>query len=253
MASTKHPSVTCSRRARTQPFLGSARACAAVAVLLLAAIPCLAASKADPPPGTELTGYWRLNTALSDDPEQLLQKRLEEARKERERWMRRSGRADPLGIPPPGEPLPGAEVAPPPPPQNRPQQRPRNRRLEELRRMLDISDTLTIKQSGARVEIVSEVNANSFDAGTKSQISLPQGELADQRVGWEGPWFVVERRASRGPTMSYRFRPLKKTDQIESILSWGGDSPLEGIKVHRIYDRMLTPPPPPDPDRGPVR
>jgi hypothetical protein len=53
--------------------------------------------------------------------------------------------------------------------------------------------------------------------------------------------------------MSYRFRLLKKTDQIESIMNWGGDSPLAGIKVHRIYDRMLTAPPPPDANSGPVK
>jgi hypothetical protein len=50
-----------------------------------------------------------------------------------------------------------------------------------------------------------------------------------------------------------KYRWLKKTDQLESILSWGGDTILSGIKVHRIYDRMSQPPPAPDPEQGPSR
>lgn len=222
-------------------------------MLLLASIPAMAAYKADPPPGVELAGYWKLNTALSDDPEEMLRKRLEDERKERERWMRRAGRADPLGIPPPGEPLPGSDATPAPPPQNRPAQRPRNRRMEQLRQMLGISDTLAITRNGARVTIQSEVETRTFDAGTRSQVSMPQGELADSSVGWDGPWFVINRDARRGPSVTEKYRWLKKSDQLESTLVWGGDSPLSGIKVHRIYDRMDKPPPPPDPDRGPVR
>jgi len=232
----------------------------ASAMLLLSATLCQAAPRADAPAGIDLSGYWKLNTALSEDAEKILQQRLEEERKQREKWLRRAREyGDPLGIPPIDEPPPAPDAgaapdaAAAPPQQHRPQQRPRNRRLEELRRMLDISDTLSIKQSGATMEIASLVNSNSFDAGTKSQISLPQGELADQRVGWDGPWFIVERSASKGPSMSYRFRLLKKTDQIESIMNWGGDSPLAGIKVHRIYDRMLTAPLPPDANSGPVK
>ena len=181
-----------------------------------------------------------------------MQKRLAEERKERERWMRRAGQMDPLGIPPVDTP-PSTDATPAPPPANRPSQRPRNRRLEQLRQMLGISDTLAITQDGARLTIQSQQEIRSFDAGTKSQVSMPQGELADSRVGWDGQWFVIDRRASRGPTVVERYRWLKKTDQLESILAWGGDSPLDGIKVHRIYDRMLEPPPPPDPAYGPVR
>ena len=95
-----------------------------------------------------------------------------------------------------------------------------------------------------RVQISSKVDTNTYDAGSKSQVSMPQGELADQSVGWDGPWFVVRRRASRGPQMIYKYR-LLKNDQLETQLNWSGDSPLAGMKVHRIYDRTLEPPPPP--------
>ena len=224
----------------------------AVAILLLSAAPSMAASGTAAPAGVDLSGYWKLNSALSDDAEQLLQQRLQEERKARERWLRQEGLSDPLGIPPIDAP-PVSEAAPVAATPARPQQRPRNRRNDELRRMLNISDTLTITQSGARMDIASQFDSRRFEAGSKSQVSMPQGELADMKVSWDGPWFIIERRAKRGPRVTEKYRWLRKTDQLESLIHWSGDSPLEGIKVHRIYDRMLTAPPPPDPDSGPVR
>jgi hypothetical protein len=214
------------------------------AFLLCCTSACVAAYRDAPPVTIDLSGYWRLNTTVSDDPEQMLQQRLAEERKEQEKWLRRQRERDPLGIPP----IDAAERPAP----NRSQLQSRMRRLEEMRRMLDISDTLSIRQQGMRIQISSKVDTNTYDAGSKSQVSMPQGELADQSVGWDGPWFVVRRRASRGPQMIYKYR-LLKNDQLETQLNWSGDSPLAGMKVHRIYDRTLEPPPPPDPDRGPVR
>lgn len=206
------------------------------------------------PAGVDLTGHWKINASQSDDAEALLQKRLAEERREREKWLRRARETDELGIPPIGMPPP----APPADPkaESRPQapvpQR-RNRGVDELRRLLGISETLSVTQSGTQIDITSAVDARRFEAGTESQVSMPQGMLADSDVGWDGQWFVIERRVKRGPRVTEKYRWLKKTDQLESILSWGGDTILSGIKVHRIYDRMSQPPPAPDPEQGPSR
>lgn len=231
-------------------MINSARFGAATCIgafLLCCASACVAAYREAPPAGADLSGYWRINPAASDDPEQMLQQRLDEERREQEKWLRKQRERDPLGIPPIDDATPGAERPAP----NRSHLLARNRRLEEMRRMLDISDTLSIKQQGTRVQIASAVDSNTYDAGSKSQVSMPQGELADQTVGWDGSWFVVRRRAKRGPQMIYKYR--LRNDQLETQLNWSGDSPLAGMKVHRVYDRMSEPPPPPDPDRGPVR
>lgn len=224
--------------------------------LLLLASTAFAAYDAASSQGVNLSGHWKLNAALSDDAEKMLQQRLDEERKERERWMRRAREANPLGIPPLGEPEPqsGTEAdAGPAPATQRPPQRQRNRRNEELRRMLVISDTLAITQSGAKIDIVSQVDSRNFEAGTRSQVSMPQGELADSDVGWDGQWFVIERKAYKGPRVVEKYRWLKKTDQLESMLAWSGDTPLAGIKVRRIYDRIVGSVAPPDPARGPVK
>ncbi|MFL6549669.1 MAG: hypothetical protein ACJ8OJ_13315 [Povalibacter sp.] len=217
--------------------------------MLMSATLTYAAYKPNAPAGAEISGYWKLNPTFSDDADKLLQQKMEEERRARERWMRREGMADPLGIPPVGEPQPNAE---PPNPGERKPQRSRNRHLQELRDMLLITDTLSVQQNGTRLQIQTEFDSRVFEAGSSSQVSMPQGELADSRVGWEGPWFVIDRR-SHGPRVLEKYRLIKKTDQLESILVWSGDGPLEGIKVHRIFDRMQSAPPPPNPERGPVR
>lgn len=226
-------------------------------IFFLSATPSLAGYKSAAPAGVDLTGHWKINPGLSDDAEALLQERLADERKNREKWLRRAREVDPLGIPPIGMPLPpppseDSAEQPKPPPQPQ-MQRARSRFEDELRRMLNISNTLSITQSGTQIDIVSAVDARRFEAGTQSQVSMPQGALADSDVGWDGQWFVIERRARGGPRVTEKYRWLKKTDQIESVLAWGGDTILSGIKVHRIYDRMSAPPAAPDPQSGPIR
>ena len=86
-------------------------------------------------------GDWTLNAALSDDPERMLVERLE---KERQRFARLRREYEILR--PPDAP-PDIDVDAPPP--NRPQQRPwQKQREENFRRMLGITKTLHIQQSG---------------------------------------------------------------------------------------------------------
>lgn len=217
--------------------------------MLLLAPPAFAAYKATSSKNVDLSGRWQLNAALSDDAEALLQQRLERERKERAVWEKRARDAGMLMLPPDQ----AADDAPAAPPRDRSRRSARERYLDTLRQMLGISSTLEIKQSGANLQIVSEVDSRSFEAGTRSQVSMPQGELADSDVGWDGEWFVIERKVSRGPRMVEKYRWLKKTDQLESRLAWSGDSPLAGIKVRRIYDRVIGAVVPPNADLGPVK
>lgn len=221
---------------------------------LLLACDWASAYDANPAPGTDLSGYWRLNEALSDDGEAMLQKRLEEERKQRERWMRRAREQNPLGLPPLDGGLddePNAE--PHAPGAGQPPSAGRSRREDPLRRMLGQTRTLEITQSGSNVQIVSDAESRRFEAGSRSQVSMPEGELANAQVGWDGEWFVVERRVSGGPRALEKFRLLKKTGQLEYQIAWSGDHLLAGIKVRRIFERAAKSAAPPDPVLGPVR
>lgn len=233
------------------------RRCLFALGLLLFTHAALAAYTATSSRGVDLSGHWRMNVALSDDAEHLLQKRLADDRKRREALLRRARAEGELFIPPdPDDDSPDASGPREPRAEPRklsPREMRFKRRDDELRQMLGISSTLDIKQSGAIVDIESQVDARRFEAGVRSQVSMPQGELADSNVGWDGEWFVIERKARGGPRVVEKYRWLKQSDQLESVIAWGGDSPLSGIKVHRIYDRAGGAVNPPDPAQGPVK
>jgi len=239
-------------------------------LLLLAQWPALAAYDAVSKQGVDLSGHWKLNAAASDDAEAMMQKRIAEEAKRRAAYMKRAREEGAFWLPPPeppGEPegeappggksdaKPDAKAGGEPPGAGRPGERPRgrSRRYDGLRQMLGISNTLDITQSGTKVDIVSQVESRRFEAGVNSQVSMPGGELADSHVGWDGQWFVIERKASGGPRVTEKYRLLKKTDQLESVIAWGGDSPLAGIKVHRLFDRGVADTTPPNPEDGPIR
>ena len=126
------------------------------------------------------------------------------------------------------------------------------RREENLHKMLAISDTLAIRQAGATLDIVTAVESRRVVAGSRTQVSLPEGELADSNVGWDGQWFVIDRRVRGGPRVLEKFRLVPKTGQLEYEMKWSGDGELEGMKVRRVFDRVTVTPPPADPAAGPV-
>lgn len=186
---------------------------------------------------TSIAGNWVLNEAQSDDVEKALRDRLdrerERYRRDMERW-RRAQQRDPALPPPDAEDPEMAEAARA---ARERMQRRHEREMDQFRRMLNVTRTLQITQEGARIEIVSAVETRRFDAGSKSHVSMPEGQLADLSVGWDGAWFVVERRTRRGPDVVERFRHLPKTDQLEYRMSWRGETELAGIDVKRIFNR----------------
>ena len=127
------------------------------------------------------------------------------------------------------------------------------RREENLHKMLAISDTLAIRQAGATLDIVTAVEARRVVAGSRTQVSLPEGELADSNVGWDGQWFVIDRRVRGGSRVLEKYRLVPKTGQLEYEMKWSGDSEIAGMKVRRVFDRVTVAPLPADPAAGPVK
>ncbi len=205
---------------------------------------------ATPKRPVDLTGYWVINTALSDDAEAMLAKRQAEEQEKFDRMRRREEESRPRDMPPPID-----VDAPPPDAGNRRRtQRPwQKQRDDNLRRLLGVSNTLEIRQLGpTSFELVSAVETRRVEAGSHTQVSMPEGQLADSRVGWDGEWFVIERRVRSGPRGVEKFRLAPKTGQLEYQMAWSGDTELSGMKVRRLYDRRPAPPPAPNPDSGPL-
>ena len=208
----------------------------------------LADYAAAPKKPIDITGFWVLNTAVSDDPEALLAEKQGREWERYERMRRREEESRPSNVPPPID----VDAPPPDAPGRRRGPRPwQKQQQENLRRMLGVSPTLEIKQvDSTRFDVLSAVESRRVEAGSHTQVSMPEGQIADSRVGWDGEWFVIERRVRRGPRALEKFR-LTKTGQLEYLMNWSGDSELSGIKVRRLYDRRTRPAPESNPDHGP--
>lgn len=223
------------------------RSLCALAFCLWSAL-ALADYAAAPKKPVDLTGYWVLNTAVSDDPEALLSAKQAKEWERYDRMRRREEESRPSNVPPPID----VDAPPPDAPGRRRGPRPWEKQQQEnLRRMLGVSPTLEIKQvDPARFDVLSAVDSRRVEAGSHTQVSMPEGQVADSWVGWDGEWFVIERRVRSGPRALEKFR-LTKTGQLEYLMNWGGDSELSGIKVRRLYDRRTAPAPDSNPDHGP--
>jgi hypothetical protein len=200
--------------------------------------------------GVDLSGNWKLNAALSDDAERMLEQRQREEWERYVTWRRRQEKSYPPGAPPIDIDGPGPAMQREPSSARRASMK---RREENLHKMLAISDTLAIRQEGATFDIATKVESRRVVAGSRTQVSMPEGELADSRVGWDGPWFVIDRRVRGGPRVLEKFRLAPKTAQLEYEMRWSGDSELDGMKIRRVFDRVTVTPPPADPAAGPVR
>jgi len=220
----------------------------ALLLALLTLAPVAHALQGAAPGDVTLTGYWTVNSAQSDDGESLLAKRMEEIAKEQRRFEERRRRRmdnDPFAWEP--EFTPPADT-----PQFRARMEERDR---TIRQTLGMTTFLDIKQGerGVKVAIVSEFDTRRLDSGSKSQVSLPQGQLADLHAGWERDTFVIERNSRDGPRISEKYRWLRKTDQLEVLTQVKGDSMLSGMKLRRVFDRAANKPAARDPAAGPVR
>ena len=210
---------------------------------------CAAALDAVPARGTDLSGSWKLNTALSDDAQHMLEERQRLERERYMKWRRQQERNFPSGAPPPIDVDAGGTPRGP----SSARQASIKRRMENLYKMLAISDTLTIRQEAATFDFASAVESRRVVAGSRTQVSMPEGELADSNVGWDGQWFVIDRNVRGGPHVVERFRLAAKTGQLEYEMKWSGESELAGMKIKRVFDRETVKPLPVDPAAGPVQ
>lgn len=193
-------------------------------LILLWAVPA-SSFDAQPRRAVDISGHWVLNTALSEDPWAML---LQRQAREDARYQRMRDRAVRQR---PADELPPIEAP------QRPQQRPWQQRQEENhRRMLAISDYLRIEQDGRELRLTSEVESRRLLAGTRSQVSMPESQLADAQAGWKSDAFVIRRRTRGGPRVEERLR-LLPTGQLEYQMQWSGDTELAGIKARRVFDR----------------
>jgi hypothetical protein len=97
-----------------------------------------------------------------------------------------------------------------------------------------------IAQKPDSLTITTVDDANTCKPADPGQAPLPGGESGKRRCGWQGDTWVTEVAAPDGETRTNRYelrkggRQLVMTSEIK-----GGKTPLAGLRIKRIYDRVL--------------
>lgn len=229
-------------------------ACALLCALLSA---CGGAGRlsADAPTGVNLAGTWRLNRALSDDPEKIYEKiRLQRL----QRLARAMDQPVPTSPPQRGQRRPGGQEpdssgtnpdsADPNNPLSLEAQATGNgapgHRLDPYDMgvfgTIPRGDLVTIKQLPDEMYIFDGITDRSFTPGTKSVVSVPEG-VADQHSGWKSREYVIDVRAQAGPeTIEHYHLSPDGSQLLVDIQSSGGNMP--SLKMKRVYDRASAKP-----------
>ena len=193
------------------------------------------AEPAPSPPRLELTGEWTLNS-LASQRSPLPERRPAPADRPEGALLH--------DIPPEDSVLPdpilrGDPAGDRPRPVRRrpPSWLYRPERLEALRQLLGEGQALSIVQTGGYVDLRFGSGTRSLELGSESQVSLPTGELADQRVRWSSGRLVVERKVPRGAKLVETYRLLPGTGQLEVTMRRSGGDGFPKIEWRRVFDR----------------
>jgi hypothetical protein len=214
------------------------------------------------PNGVDLTGQWRLNEDLSDDPQRIDEPKgapppKDEAPERNPGGFGRPGTglpgmpSGPGGIDPRGAlntapgsagllpvlyqttDLPGSDSDSPKPAAKGPG------REGSVSRMLDAPPMLQISQSGSKIVVKSaDGSANEYTAG--EQRTIPFGQTkADQSSGWRDAAFVVITKAHKGPSKEDDFALDSEGHLIfATLVTHVHKGPID---FKRVYDRVRTP------------
>ncbi len=217
------------------------------------------------PQGVDLSGQWRLNLNLSDDPQ-----RLEEPKEQPSREPAPS--RNPGGFGRPGTTMPGMPTGPggvdpegggenltqtarpasglipvlyaqstdlPASSSDGGPSRPAPKagRASAVSRMLDAPETLSISQSGSKVIVKSMTDGTTeeFTAGEQRTIAFGQTE-ADRSSGWRDAAFVVITKAKKGPSKEDDFALDSEGHLIfATLVTHVRKGPID---FKRVYDRV---------------
>jgi len=214
-----------------------------LACAILAACGGAGRLSADMPAGVDLSGTWKLNRGLSDDPEKLyekfrLQRELRNADQPPASAQRDNRRSGPAG----GGAYP---LEDPNNPQSAEYQAAANRSHLNPYDMgvfgtIPRGDLVTIKQRPQQMYINDGLADRSFTPGAQSVVSVPEG-VADQHSGWKSKEYVIDVKAQAGPETVERYHLSGDGKQLlAEIHSHGGNMPSMTIK--RVYERVSDAP-----------
>jgi hypothetical protein len=239
-----------------------------LACLVVASIAGCATERlgATPPTGVNLTGEWRFNPNLSDDPDKLADP--DTTTPQRAPGSHRGhggGRGGGGGMPPIGSPggtgnnftsapgdgfgflpvaltAPGIEQATPLPPADAPATgSAKMSRGMSINRLLKPPVHVSITQKESTLILKAEMpdgtqTTDQYTAGTSNTIPYGQDSTADRSVGWRGPVFVVTTTARKSGWREDDFALDDDGRLIMTTQTKGGR--LGKVDITRVYDRV---------------
>ncbi len=213
---------------------------AAGAALLAAQLAgCATGFKADVPAGVSLAGTWKLDHALSDDPQVIINKMRAEALKQ----IRHAMEAPPPPMPRGGtgsvqQSEPEGPFSPdqagPPGAALRADPLRRSPMMHLLARAIERGDFLTVRQSADELVLDYGTSVRSFTPGGHSVVSAENG-VADRTSGWDGRKYVIRDKAQMGPTVVESYELSPDGQHLLETLHIGAYE-LPAIELKRVYD-----------------
>ena len=214
------------------------------------------------PGAVNLTGEWKLNVNLSDDPDKQL---TPDKQPQRDPLGRRSRRGGAAGLPPLGAPdgpsnfvssangdasmtpgtayafdAPGIEQSNPlPPVDSAPNSSGAGK--STLGHLLQAPNHLSIVQNGAVVTIRSTMSdgrtfSDEYTAGKQGTVPYGADSTAERSAGWRGPVFVVTTSVKKGGTREDDYALDEDGRLIMTTQTHGGRAGKNDLV--RVYDRI---------------
>lgn len=196
------------------------------------------------PAGVNLTGEWKLNPNLSDDPDKLgPDPDVTPQRSPGGHRGHGGGRGGGSGMPPMGSPggpggynyLPVALTS------GTSEQQPTSSRGMSINRLLQAPLRMSITQKDGTVVIKANMpdgtqTVDEYTAGITATIAFGPQQTAERTAGWRGPVFVVTTTVKKGPWREDDFALDEDGRLIVSTQTRGGR--LGKLDIKRVYDRL---------------
>jgi hypothetical protein len=205
------------------------------------------------PAKVDLTGLWKLNEEQSDDPHKTVaRKREDSASGGYSRGGRRRGGAtidvgDILGGI--GGTIGGGTVGGTVGrgggggggQSDRPEGDPEPAKMKmPLDSFLATREEFEIKQQPDTVSVNTLEETSTCKTGAATKVKVPNGDQMDQRCGWDGGTWVTELKSEDGVTRTNRYELRKNGQQLVMVSEIkGGHTQLAGLKLKRVYDRIV--------------
>jgi hypothetical protein len=235
--------------------LGNRLTVALVACAALGSSLAHAALKSSAPKDVDLSGHWKLNASLSEDPHAA----VEVARKEmdaqgkkdknKKGGLFRRNKPPVMRGPDEGGRLPPGESVPPEGPDRQPDDAQGNgesadgpgaRDYDPLEAAITTPEEFAIQQESESFVLLLKESTDTCKPKQPGTVSTPEAGLAKRACGWDRNAFVVELNPAHGPLLTTRYELDKASGRLFVTSSLKGER-LPKIEVKRVYERSEPP------------